>query len=118
MALDDFDVKRVTGEAEQFISDKGFTTLPIDPIQIAGDLEIEVIAKSASAKGVSGMLLRYGDSFVIAYATHIDNEGFQRFSVAHELGHYLLDGHIDHVLPKDGVHVSEAGFTSGDPYEM
>jgi len=39
-------------------------------------------------------------------------------SVAHELAHYFLEGHIDHVLPKDGVHVSEAGFTSADPYEM
>jgi hypothetical protein len=43
---------------------------------------------------------------------------FQHFSVGHELGHYFLDGHIDHVLPNDGVHVSEAGFTSADPYEM
>jgi Zn-dependent peptidase ImmA (M78 family) len=65
------------------------------------------------------MLLRYGDSFVIAYATHIDNEGFQRFSVAHELGHYLLPGHIDQVL-SDGknIHESHSGFVSNNPYEL
>ncbi len=64
------------------------------------------------------MLLRHGDTFGIMYATHIANDGFQRFSVGHELGHYFLDGHIDHVLPKDGVHVSHAGFVTADPFEL
>ena len=35
-------------------------------------------------------------------------KAFERFSVGHELGHYFLEGHIDHVLPKDGVHTSHA----------
>jgi len=64
------------------------------------------------------MLLRHGDVFGILYATHIASEGFQRFSIAHELGHYFLEGHIDHILPKDGVHESHAGFVSADPYEL
>jgi len=67
---------------------------------------------------VSGMLLRHGDIFGILYATHIPSEGFQRFSVGHELGHYFLDGHIDHLLPKDGIHTSRAGFVATDPYEL
>jgi Zn-dependent peptidase ImmA (M78 family) len=66
----------------------------------------------------SGMLLRHGNTFGIYYATHIPNEGFQRFSVGHELGHYFLDGHIDHILPKDGIHVSHAGFVSADTFEL
>jgi hypothetical protein len=44
------------------------------------------------------------------------NEGFQRFSVAHELGHYFLDGHCERIL-SGGVHASHAGFVSRDPYE-
>lgn len=64
------------------------------------------------------MLLRHGNSFGILYSTNIQSEGFQRFSISHELGHYFLDGHIDHVLPKDGVHASHAGFVSADPYEQ
>ena len=71
-----------------------------------------------TAGGVSGMLLRHGNAFGILYATHIPSEGFQRFSVGHELGHYFLEGHVDHVLPKDGVHTSQAGFVSADPYEL
>ena len=64
------------------------------------------------------MLLRHGDSFGIMYATHVPSEGFQRFSVGHELGHFFLDGHVDHILPNGGIHASHAGFTSMDPYEL
>jgi len=105
-------------KAELFLVQQGYTTLPIDPFQIAKDLSIEVKAKPATAPGVSGMLLRHGDNFGILYATCYANEGFEKFSVAHELGHYLLEGHIDHVLPEDGIHESRAGFLSSDPYEM
>src|SRR5258708_2200140 len=94
------------------------TAAGIAGFAIATSRDIEVKAKPDTAGGVSGMLLRYGDTFGIAYATHIPSEGFQRFSVGHELGHYFLDGHIDHVLPKDGVHTSYAGFVSADPYEL
>jgi hypothetical protein len=59
------------------------------------------------------MLLRHGDNFGILYATHIPSLGFQRFSIGHELGHYLLEGHPEQLFPNgDGVHVSQAGFVS------
>ena len=85
---------------------------------LAQDLGIKVMAKPASAQGVSGMLLRTGNAFGITYATHIDSIGFQNFSVAHELGHYFLPGHIDAVFSNGNVHESHAGFASGDRYEM
>ena len=104
--------------AEKVVKDRNILTLPVDPIALACDLGIEVMAKPASAQGVSGMLLRVGDTFGIAYATHIDSIGFQNFSVAHELGHYFLPSHIDAVLSDRDVHESHAGFASGDRYEM
>ena len=64
------------------------------------------------------MLLRHGNEFGIMYATHIAVEGFQRFSIGHELGHYFLEGHPEHVLNENGVHESRAGFVSADPYEL
>ena len=102
----------------QVIKDHGITSLPVDPIAIARDVDIEVWAKLASAQGVSGMLLRIGNSFGIAYATHIKSIGFRNFSIAHELGHYFLPGHVDAVLAGGSVHESRAGFASGDRYEM
>lgn len=113
-----FRLKMAKQKAEALLRERNIAALPVDPFQIAADSSIEVRAKPDTAGGVSGVLLRHGDSFGILYATHIDSEGFQRFSVAHELGHYFLEEHIDHVLPKDGIHESHAGFVSADPYEL
>jgi len=107
-----------TLHGEQAVQDRQITAFPIDPIAIARGLDIEVVAKPARSAGVSGMLIRVGNAFAIAYATHIDNAGFQRFSIAHELGHYFLPGHADAVLGPDGVHESHAGFGSADRYEL
>lgn len=104
--------------AEQIIKGLGIVTLPIDPKRIARERGIEVVAKPMENEGVSGMLLRYGNEFAIAYATHHENEGFENFSVAHELGHYFLPGHADAVITGDsGSHESRAGYSSGDRYE-
>lgn len=113
-----FRLKMAKQAAEAFLREEGITVLPVDPFAIACSRDIEVKPKPDTAGGVSGMLLRNGNVFGILYATHIASEGFQRFSVGHELGHYFLEGHIDHVLPKDGVHTSHAGFVSADPYEL
>ena len=99
-----FRLKMAKQKAEAFLRDEGITTLPVDPFAIAASRDIEVKPKPDTAGGVSGMLLRHGDVFGILYATHIPSEGFQRFSIGHELGHYFLEGHIDHILPEDGVH--------------
>lgn len=111
-------LKMAKQKAEAFLKEEGITRLPVDPFAIAASRDIIVEPKADTSDGVSGMLLRHGDSFGILYATHVQNEGFQRFSIAHELGHFILDGHVDHVLPKDGSHTSHAGFVSADPYEL
>jgi Zn-dependent peptidase ImmA (M78 family) len=104
--------------AEAFLKNEGITGLPVDPFAIARGRDIVVEPKPETAEGVSGMLLRHGDTFGILYATHIPSEGFQRFSVSHELGHFFLEGHIDHLLSKNGTHVSHAGFVTADPFEL
>jgi Zn-dependent peptidase ImmA (M78 family) len=106
-------VERVVAEV---IREHKITGLPVCPFSIANAREIIVQGKSAGAPGCSGMLLRVGNSFGIMYSTDIANEGFQRFSVAHELGHYFLPDHPEQVL-QHGAHASRAGFTSEDPYE-
>ena len=62
--------------------------------------------------------MKVGDAFGILYSSRFASEGFKRFNVAHEFGHYFLPGHID-ALFGDGqqFHQSESGFTSDDKYE-
>lgn len=107
----------IQNTAEKVAMEAGYTALPICPKEIAAKHGILVQAKPDAAKGCSGMLVRNGENFGILYATHIRSEGFQRFSIAHELGHYFLEGHPEAVL-KNGVHQSQAGFVARDRYEQ
>ena len=110
--------QQATVVAENVVREHCVGALPVDPSALARNLGIQVKAKPKHARGVSGMLLRVDNTFGIVYATHINNIGFQNFSVAHELGHYFLPGHIDAVFADGNVHKSHAGFLSGDRYEM
>jgi hypothetical protein len=107
-----------TTAAEKLIRSLEGAALPIDPFAIARSKDIEVLPKAAQDAGVSGMLIRVGNHFAIGYATHIDNIPFQRFCIAHELGHYFLPGHPEAVLDAHGVHESRAGFRSTNRYEI
>lgn len=100
------------------LKDEGLEELGIDPKALAHRHDILVEAKPDTAPGVSGMLMHVNTAFGIKYATHIDNEGFQRFSISHELGHYFLEGHPEHLFSGGAmVHTSQAGFASADPFE-
>lgn len=112
-----FSLRLARQTAEAFLKEECIMELPVDPFAIAESRDIMVQGKPEEHDGVSGMLLRHGNDFGIIYATHVPSIGFQRFSVSHELGHYLLPGHIDHVM-KNGPHISRAGFVTNDPYEL
>lgn len=104
--------------AQRIVEECGFTRFPICPFEIARRHDIHVEAKQSSKPGVSGFLMRVGNVFGIRYAQHIPNEGFVRFTVAHELGHYFLPSHPDKLFPRgDGLHESRSGFISNDPLE-
>lgn len=111
-------LQAATRRGEQVAQEEGFTSLPINPFEIASKHEIEVQEKADSGKGISGALVRRGNTFGILYATHVKSPGFQRFSVAHELGHYFLEGHPDKIFNGDGLHESYAGFASSDECEL
>lgn len=109
---------KVRWEAERLLQELGIDQLPVDPFEIAERLDITMQPLPASAGGASGMLLHVSGVFGIGYPTHIDNDGFKRFSVAHEIGHYRLPGHVDAVVDARGQHFSKAGFRSTDRYEQ
>jgi hypothetical protein len=105
-------------QAENLVKEWGIPSLPVDPFVVARKHEIEVVPKPNSAPGVFGCLLRQGEAFTILYATHIENDGFKNFTVAHELGHYFLPGHPETLFPSGiGLHQSKSGFTSDEESE-
>lgn len=113
----DYRQKSLVSQAEQLLQDESLLELPVDLEALAQTRRIFIQAIDSAEEGVSGMLLRHGDTFGILYSTRILNIGFQRFSIAHELGHFFIDGHLDQI-PFDGnKHSSRAGFVSSDSYE-
>lgn len=108
-----FRLKMARQRGEQIAKDHGFESFPVDPFRIAADNEIFVEAKHPEKQGMSGCIIFTNDGVGIIYSTSIRSEGFQRFTVAHELGHYFLDDHPEEILKAGGAHVSKAGFTQG-----
>lgn len=97
---------------------KEFSSLPINPKAVANSREIAVQSWKPSKPGVSGFLMKKGDSFGIGYSEFIENDGFINFTVGHELGHYFLDGHVEKLFANgSGIHHSQSGFISNDSHE-
>lgn len=87
--------------------------LPIDPKKIAALEGLKVEAcPSFSSKNLSGELIPDGDSALIRY-NPTDSAKRQRFTIAHELGHYVL-GH-GHAFRDPSSHFSMSYY---DPREV
>lgn len=103
-----------------------FTTGPnesgIDPKEIAIRLHVQVYEDKLE-DGVSGLLITNGGRSTI-FVNSKDKLARQRFSIAHELGHFLLRHHAkegDHVHVDKGVRVLQRGLKASqgvDPIEI
>ena len=111
--MNKFRLNMARQKGEQIAKQFGFEAFPIDPFKIAEGENIVVEAKEPEREGMSGCIIFYGEDVGIIYATHIRSKGFQRFTVAHELGHYFLEGHPEEIQKTAPVHFSKAGFTQG-----
>jgi transcriptional regulator with XRE-family HTH domain len=103
--------------AVRILNEYHINKLPIDPKLIAKRANIQVEPNTDCEKGVSGMLLRAGENYCIIYATYLGNQGFENFSIAHELGHYFLDGHPETIFQDTNIHKSVANFVSDEALE-
>lgn len=75
-------------KAEKLLLESGQTSSPIDLLTCAGHLNIEVTSATLE-EDVSGFLLLNGGETHIAYnETHPEHRN--RFTIAHEIGHFLL----------------------------
>ena len=105
-------------QASQVLSNLQISSLPVNPFVVADRRDIAYQEKPTLAPGISGCLMKVGDAFGILYSARFASEGFKRFTVAHELGHYFLQGHIEALFGAgQQFHQSESGFTSDDKYE-
>ncbi len=86
-------------EVEGLLNRSGVTKAPVPVQQIARDLNIEV-RFSPTREDVSGALVvKGGAAFIAVNDAHHENR--QRFTIAHEIGHFYLHD------PKEGAHFDE-----------
>lgn len=107
----------IQGLARQKLIEYDRMHLPVRPKEFARHLEIIVEPFRPPQPDVSGFLMQLGNSFGIGYSTAIRSEGFQNFTVAHELGHYFIDDHPAAILG-NGTHYSRSGYISKDRFEQ
>lgn len=115
--MDSYRRQQIRAKAQDMLNHAEVNALPVKPQELAAHFDIAVHAKPPTSSGASGWLVHVGDDFTIIYATHIDNKGFQNFCIAHELGHYWLEGHPEHIFRNSTEHMSRAGFGSSDQIE-
>lgn len=72
-------------EANLLLEEVGVSRCPVDPVEIAHHLGLEVMIADFEDDSVSG-LLRDG----IIYANYLEPTYRQRFTMAHEIGHHRL----------------------------
>jgi len=116
MALREF--WQAEARAGEVIQQHRVSALPVDPFAIAKSESILCREFEAIAPGMSGCLMKVGDRFGIFYSDRFASDGFRRFTVSHELGHYFLPGHTEYLFSRGNEqHDSESGFVSDDRYE-
>jgi len=108
-------------QAEKLAQRLGADTPPIDVEAIARGLKLKVI-KEDLGQGVSGLLVSDGLSAYIC-VQQLDAPVRQRFTIAHELGHYILRHHVgtgENVLVDRGVMGERGALASQgiDPKEI
>lgn len=106
--------------AQSVLEENGLLELPVDIVSLADkkDIHIDVMPPELAKRSIYGAVSVKNDAITILYSTLIDNMGFQNFTIAHELGHYFLEGHFEEVLDVNGLHISDSDFCSKSPYEV
>ncbi|MGH9891760.1 MAG: ImmA/IrrE family metallo-endopeptidase [bacterium] len=106
--------------ANQLLDELAITSFPVDPERVAAAKGIQIETHAKFPKGRYGALVRQGDLFRIVVWDGCPTLGHRRFTIAHELGHYHLDGHIEALLASTGIAVSSGGNYTGrkDPFEV
>ncbi|MGL5715062.1 MAG: ImmA/IrrE family metallo-endopeptidase [Paraclostridium sp.] len=95
-------------------------SLPVDPVLIANNLGIRVYAENFETYNgdkVSGAIVKHEDGTIEILVNENDTYERQRFTIAHELGHYFL--HLKNAPQYERVDMHRAtGYSTNIPQEV
>lgn len=81
-------IAEVQGRARSLLAEVGVDDLPVDVVEVARRLGIPVVADPLEDSISAVLVVRAGRAAIGVNENHHPHR--QRFSIAHELGHYLL----------------------------
>lgn len=106
----------VQSRAQQVLRDHGLIGGAVDPVRLAGELGVKVYNAKFGIEGTHGLLaIRSGRPSIYVEAS--DSPARKRFTIAHEIGHYLLhfgDQDVEHIDSADDfrtVHDPDEGWS-------
>ena len=100
--------REIRGCAGELLSNLGLCDPPVDPDWIAHEVGLNV-RQEVLSPGVFGAMWKRGNDFGIIISPSCPTVGHRRFSVAHELGHYHVDGHVEAMFTRDTETVESVG---------
>lgn len=95
----------VERKAEALLSEHGVESPPVPVDDLAKVVGLEIVYERFNGDDVSGMLFRDGRRAPTIIVNSTDARVRQRFTVAHELGHFVLE-HADQFYVSSTVRVS------------
>jgi hypothetical protein len=115
----DLDLRAARDKADAVRRKHAAPGLPVCPFAIAEKRKIQVLRSTGLPRGTIGRLdLLSGGTVQVTLVEGFGTEEMQRFTLAHEIGHYHLDGHFD-ILFANGQtsHVNGGEFASDAIHE-
>ena len=96
--------------------DHGIASLPVDVVSIAKS-KVDSLETLDLPAGHYGALTRRGNEIIILVSPKCPNNGHRRFTIAHEIGHLVIEGHLDAVMPVgETIAFSIPGWSRSKPY--
>lgn len=99
----------VRSYATDLLDEVGASGPPVNPDWVAAEKGLEVEERRGFPEDIYGALWRKGNQFGVAVSTACPTRGLRNFSVAHELGHYHIDGHLESLLGGGDGQVASLG---------
>lgn len=84
--------------ANDVIDELAITAVPVDPESILREKKLLFEERDGFPKDTYGALFRVGNQFGVIVSTGCPGDGHRRFTIAHELGHYHIPGHVEHLF--------------------
>lgn len=107
----------IQSEVAELLQKNNITGAPVDVAQIARGLNIAV-RRTPSEDDLSGFLLRQSGQVIIGVNT-LHHPNRQRFTIAHELGHFVLHQHDEVHIDRAVVKLRDRASSKGeDPEEV